>query len=236
MSTPEVEASRAQWREYFAAGNRHDIPYNLSEMMTQDSVNGQLALRAVLTARNPGMAVSYGFDAFQIAEERKYVVNAFGTSPQHPTLGISGWGLHFPTLPAMPWSDVATIIVSNQLSAMSQASNGYILDTPPVGNDSTVVRSDFVYNTGLCIITKDGRATRNRALPASEEFVTYLETPTGKVLGQVMPPLDPFLGPEQMVEYLFLLHILAEVNEIKIYQVEQFLNIAFLAEQIRLAN
>ena len=236
MRTPEVEASRAQWREFFAAGNRHDVPYTLSEMISQESVTGQLALRALLTARRPDMAVGYGLDAIQITEERKYVVNAFGSEPRHPTLGISGWGLHFPTLPAMPWGDVAAIIVSNQLSAMSQASNGYILDTPPVGNDSTVVRPDFVYNTGLCIITKDGRATRAQALPASEGFVTYLETPTGAVLGQVMPPLDPFLGPEQMVEYLFLLHILAEVNGIKIYQVEQFLDITFLAEKIRLAN
>jgi hypothetical protein len=236
VRAPEVEASRAEWRAYFAAGSRYDIPYDLSEMITQDSVTGQLALRALLTARNPDMAVGYGYDAYQITEERKYVANAFGVDPQHPTLGISGWGLHFPTLPNLPWSAVAAVIVSNQLSAMSQASNGYILDTPPVGNDSTVVRPDFVYNTGLCVITKDGRATRALALPAAEGFVTYLETPAGAVLGQVMPPLDPFLGPEQMVEYLFLLHILAEVNDIKIYQVEKYLDIASLAEKIRLAN
>ena len=236
MTTPAVEASKQQWRDYFAAGNRYDIPYNLDEMLTAGSAGAQIAYRALLTARSPDMAIGYGADALQIRDELAYVTNAFGRDPQHPTIGISGWGLHFPTLPGVPWGDVAAVIVSNQLSAMAQATNGHILETPPVGDASTFVRSDFVYNTGLCFITTDGRATRAQALPAYEGFVEYLETPAGRVLGKVMPPLDPFLGPEQIVEFLFLLLTMADVHGITVYQVGKYLEIGRRSEEIRLAN
>jgi hypothetical protein len=232
-----IQASKRQWLAYFEAGNRHDLYYNLDEMMSQGEVAFQLSYRALLTMRSPDMALAYGMDAFQLAEHLAFVTNYFGTDPVNPTLGISGYGLHFPTLPALPWQDVSAVIISNQLGAMAQASNGGMLETPPVGDTSRHFRGLGGFLTVLGVVTADGYRTKSLSTnSAGSGFVSIVDTPRGRHLGQLLPPLDPFLGPEQMVEFLFLLHALCQAKGIKVYHVRSLMDLEGLTLEIGKAN
>ena len=237
MDHASIQASKQQWLRYFEAGNRHDLVYNLDEMLSQENVAAQISLRGLLSLRNPDMAASYGIDAFQLTEHLVYVTNYFGTNPVNPALGISGYGLHFPTLPALPWEDISAVVISNQLGAMAQASNGGILETPPVGDLSKHFRGIGGFLTVLGLVTDDGYKTRSLSRnPAGSGFVSIIETPRGRHLGELLPPLDPFLGPEQIVEFLFLFHALCEARGIKIYHVTSAMQLEMLVQEIGQAN
>ena len=232
-----VEASRQQWRHYFQTGGRFDIRYNLDELMTPSKAAGRIALEAALAVRSPDIALLSALGAYEVSEELSSASNYFGNPPLNPGLGISGYGLHLPTLPALPWEQVSAVIISNQLSAMAQASNGHILETPPVGNASTVIRSDFNYLTLMTVITTDAHAARSLVPnPAYADVVTVMNTPRGGAIGNIAVQLDPYLGPEQIVEFLFMLDLITGDRRIKVYQVGQGIDIILMAEQIRTLN
>jgi len=223
MNSPAVAASKAQWLQYFAAGNRTDIPYNLSELLTATKAGIQLAVEGALAIRDPSIALLSVLGAYTIAEDRTFAQNYFGDAPAGASLGISGAGLHLPTIPVLPWEAIGAIVISNQQSVMVQAANSSILQMPPVGNTSGAFRFDSDFLTVISIVTADGHATRR--LVADQRYagvVDLFETPQGNAIGQVLPQLDPYLGPEQIVEFLFLLHLSAEARGIKVYQVKGF--------------
>ena len=237
MTNPAIEASRAQWRQYFQGGGRFDIRYTLDELMTPTKAAGRIAVEAALAVRNPGRALWGALESYETTLQLEIAKNYFGDPPMNPALGISAYGLHLPTMPALPWEMISAVIISNQLSAMAQATNGHILETPPVGNASTLVRSDFNYLTLMGVITTDAHAARALvANPAHADVVTVMDTPTGGAIGNIAIHLDPYLGPEQIVEFLFMLDLLTDDRGIKVYQVAQGIDITLTAEAIRKLN
>jgi len=237
MTNPAVEASRQQWRQYFHGGGRFDIRYNLDELMTPAKAAGRVAIEAAIAIRSPEVALLAAWSANDVMKDLEFVTDYFGDPSTNAGLGISGYGLHLPTLPALPWEHVAAIVVCNQLSAMSQASNGHILERPPVGNDSTVIRSDFSYLTLVNVITTDAHATRALVPnPGYADVVNVLTTASGAAIGDIAVRLDPCLGPEQVVEFLFMMDLLTDDRGIKVYHVAETYDISQIVAGILTRN
>lgn len=214
MNDPSaIEASKHQWRAYFDAGHRYDVPLDTRHLLT----GGKLALKFLWRGNLEVL------DAVSDVGEHQIGKLFFGDTP-NPSLGVSNVGLHFPTVPTLPWTDIAAIILMNQASLMAQASNGYILEQPPVGNTSTVFRSDLAYISAMMIVTADGTKTQQQLVsnPAYADVVLVHPTPSGKRIGTIQTPLDPYVGPEQGVEYLFLLHLMARKHGVTMYHAESY--------------
>ena len=227
MIDPAIEASRAQWRQYFQGGGRFDILYTLDEVMTPEKAAARVAVEAAIAIRSPEVAILAAWTASDVMKDLDFVTDYFGNPATNAGLGISGYGLHLPTLPALPWEHVAAIVVCNQLSAMSQARNGHILETPPVGNASTVIRGDFNYLTLVNVITTDAHATRALVPnPSYADVVNVLTTSSGATIGDIAIRLDPYLGPEQVVEFLFMMDLLTDDRGIKVYHVAETYDIS----------
>jgi len=236
MSNPAIEASRQQWRVHFAAGNRFDIPYNLDELMTPSKAAGQTTVGVAIAVLNPIVAGIAALGAYGVSEELAAASNYFGNPPVNPALGISGSGLHLPTLPVLPWEQIAAVIISNQQGATSQARNGHILESAPFGNESTVHLGEG-HLTTMSVIVSDAHFVRSLvSSPAYTEVVSVLTTPTGRAIGSIPVHLDPYLGPEQMIEFLFMLKLLTDDRGLKVYQVANPIEAIIRADEIRKVN
>lgn len=236
MTNPAIEASRQQWRLHFSAGNRFDIPYQLDELMTPSRAAGQTTAGVAIAVLNPIVAGIAALGAYGVSQELAAASNYFGNPPVNPALGISGSGLHLPTLPVLPWEQVAAVIISNQRGATSQARNGHILESLPFGNESTV-HLGAGHLTTMSVIVSDAHFARSLVPnPTYAELVSVLTTPTGRAIGSIPVQLDPYLGPEQIVEFLFMLQLMTDDRRIKVYQVANPIEALIRADEIRKFN
>ena len=229
-----IEANKKQWLEYFASGQRYDIPFNKRYVLTAGKLLGLLALRGTVATmeNNAVLQGANAVGAFNQISEYDYGQKFFGDTPT-PTAGVSGWGLHFPTIPGIAWEDISGIIIMNELSIMSQARNGFMLETPPVGSAPKMIRWDYTYITVMIFILADGtKVQASMPNPENRDLIHTQWTPQGKNLGRLQMFLDPFLGPEQGVEYLFLVHLMADLHNIQILHSDDFVKAHDLFQQI----
>lgn len=196
------DPASAQWLAYFAAGGRHDIPYNP---------------RATIDSGHVGDAIFGGIGALSgtmvpSGPRSNRPSQFYGDTPS-PAFGFSQHGIHLPVVPLVKWDDIAAVIVKNLRGTLRRAHNGQMLADPGVGSAGSE-RAELVLvlkNAPLIASTITG--------VKSVGLVTGATTAAGQQWGTIAPQLEPDLGPEQTVQLAYLLQMMTAQRGIRTFQV-----------------
>jgi len=192
-----------QWLDFFANGGQHFIPYNLPYL----AASGREESMSNIAGVGGGSAVVLlGLQGLQAVVAQWY----FGTNPV-PSIGISQRGLHFPTVPLIMWEDIIAINFTNLRGTWSRASNSFMLPDPGVGTLQSADRTE------TSILFRNATAIKATVDRLSAPVINEHRTPRGQDWGEIIPWLDPALGAEQTVEFLYLVYLMCAVRGIPIY-------------------
>lgn len=190
----------AQWLDFFARGGSHFIPYNLSY------ISGSRKDERVAGVGVGGLALAFVPEALKLAAEASY----FGRVAQ-PMIGVSGQGLHLPTVPVVLWEDVVAFSFEELRGVRAHASNGAMIPDPGVGSDRSSSDCRFA------MLVQRAGLIRQSVAPGCESLVQHTPTAAGADWGSIYVPLGPGLGPEQIVELAYLVGLLAASRGIPVY-------------------
>ncbi|MEO7122683.1 MAG: hypothetical protein ABI400_06110 [Lacisediminihabitans sp.] len=207
-----VDATGQQWLDFFDAGGRHDFQYNIPYLVKtgRQTAAIDMGISTWTTA-----AVRLGLQYVEAVAAFQY----FG-GQQAPTLGISGQGLHLPTLPLVRWEEIAAILFDNLRGTRHRASNAWMIADPGVGRENTADR------TMASILVTDAPQLRSTISDSRcTALIADTPTPRGGQWGDITAYLDPALGAEQVVEFIYLLTLLCEKHSVRIYNTGGFTGI-----------
>lgn len=197
-----VDPTGQQWLDFFAGGGRHDIAYNMRAVadvahMDQVLLTGRVGLSASTILTGLSSIAPYWFYG--------------GTT--NPTFGFSQHGIHLPVVPLVKWDDIAAVIVKNLRGTLRRAQNGSMLADPGVGGE----RSE---SAELVFVVKNADLIASTITnPKCTYLVTHKDTASGQHWGTVPTRLEPDVGPEQAVQLVYLLQLMAEQRGIRIFHV-----------------
>ena len=208
-------AAKRQWWDFFAAGGRHDIP--LSQGAVVDERNeSQTAIRVVSASAGSPIEVIGSVALNSIASQASGFVDSWylGDNPA-PTVGFTKHGLHLPTIPLIRWEDVAAIIHGNMRGARDRATNKDLIPDPGVGS----VRDTPVDSL---LLIRNADQVRPTIDPRFADVLIAETTASGARWGTVVLRNDPAMGPEQLVEFAFLLDVLGTPHGMETHQTGGF--------------
>jgi hypothetical protein len=199
-----ADPAEQQWLDFFAKGGRHDVPYNIQYLM--DARREQTAMNLVgQSALNAG--VQLGLNSMHAA-----VLYSYFGGQQNPVIGVSGLGLHLPTVPLVRWADLAAVLIDNLREVWLRASNRFMIPDPGMGG---AVMSTEAQITLVAVNGQELLASVNT--PNCEYAVTVRSTASGAQWGSSVVQLDPALGAEQVVQLVYLVNLMCRHNGVKIY-------------------
>ena len=187
-----------QWLNFFDSGQRYDIFYN--------------PLAADQAELDKGMAEGIGFPGGglltglylgQMTQNARYkFIHFFGDNPR-PSIGISNAGLHFPEIPLIRWEDIAGAGFGELRGLRNRAANGGMIPEPNTGGAHSKENSTmtiFVRNASLILGTMN---------PKYHDLFELHTAASGQPMATLWLPLDPGLGAEQVVEFVYLFNLMA---------------------------
>ena len=204
-----IDATGQQWLNFFDAGGRQDFHYNIPYLV---KTGHQTAAINMGITDWGGAAALLGIQAIEAAVAFQY----FG-GQQTPILGISAKGLHLPTLPLVRWEEIAAILFDNLRGTWHRASNAWMIPDPGEGRLNTAER------TITSILVTDAPQLRATVSdPRCTSVIVDRPTARGGQWGDITAWLDPALGAEQVVEFVYLLLLMCERHGIRIYNTGGF--------------
>jgi len=198
-----------EWIDYFAAGKTFDTTYNLPGLRSNN-----LKDAAALGAADIGFVASLGITQVKMLSYNAY----FGTNPSpNPVISISQHGLHTPSLPLIKWEDMVGVVISDLSIIQSKATNGSIIPPTGIGKGFIGMRAD---KTGFDIIVRNANVLRSTLQYCISPDLTLPQqtTKSGKDWSVYQIILDPAIGPEQTIQFIYVMYAMLAHHNIPVHQ------------------
>jgi len=196
-----------QWIDFFASGKTFDTTYNLPGLKATN-----LKDAAALGAADTGFIASLGVTQLKLLPYHAY----FGTYPgPNPVISISQHGLHTPSLPLLKWEDMVGVVISDLSIIQDKATNGNIIPRSGHGKGFIGMRSD---HTSFDIVVRNANLLRSTLVYCTNPNLTLEQhtTKSGKDWSVYQVILDPALGPEQTIQFIYVMYIMLAQHNIPV--------------------